>query len=167
MTETNHQCKRTGNAPPRAQQQQGPPCLTTRHRHALSEARRRAYGDGETTAGLEHAGASIKKYHPQPTGTRKQATTQSATFMQLTQWKPFSLDKLLQERLTNSYRKGHIDLVRNDLSDIAAGVIEMMTRGRWWKIERRHRSWLHRCGPPVRVCSGRIIAHLAVRMGGA
>jgi hypothetical protein len=102
MTEANHQYQRTGKAPARAQQQQGPPCLTTRHRHTLSRAGRRAYGDGETTAGLEHAGASINKHDPQSTGTRKQATTQSATFMQRTPWKPFSLDKLLQERVTSS-----------------------------------------------------------------
>ena len=98
MTETNHPYKRTGKPPARAQQQQGPPCLTTRHRHTLSAAGRRAYGDGETTAGLEHAGATINKHHRPTTGTRKQATTQSATRMQHNRWKPFSLDKLLQER---------------------------------------------------------------------
>ena len=124
MTETNHQYKRTGKAPARAQQQQGPPCLTSRHRHTLSRAGRRAYGDGETTAGLEHAGASINKHDPQSTGTRKQATTQSATRMQHNRWKPFSLDKLLQER---SHPPGALPLARTGKrcchSDGAAGLI--------------------------------------------
>ena len=41
-------------------------------------------------------------------------------------------------------RTGHIDLVHEAEVTIAAGVIKMMTCGRWWRIERRHRFWLPR-----------------------
>ena len=96
MTETNHNANKLCQAPARAQQQQGPPCLTSRHRHTLSGAGRRAYGDGETTAGLQQAGPSINDHHLQSAGTRKEASTRSATLTKKKRWKPFSLDKLLQ-----------------------------------------------------------------------
>ena len=102
MTETNHNANKLCQAPARAQQQQGPPCLTSRHRHTLSGARRRAYGDGETTAGLQQAGPSINDHHLQSAGTRKEARTRSATLTKKSDGNLF--------RLTNSYRNGHIDL---------------------------------------------------------
>ena len=44
---------------------------------------------------------------------------------------------------------GHIDLVRNDLSDIAAGVITMMTPAVLAGDGSPSQSWLrHTCGPP-------------------
>ena len=46
-------------------------------------------------------------------------------------------------------RVGHIDLVHHDLSDIADGVIEMTTLGRWWRDGLLSQSWLLRCGPRV------------------
>ena len=110
MTETNHNANKLCQAPARAQQQQGPPCLTSRHRQTLSGAGRRAYGDGETTAGLQRAGPSINDLHRQSSGTRKQASTQSAALTKKKRWKPFSLDKLLQERSHRPLVETHVPL---------------------------------------------------------
>ena len=109
-------------------------------RHTLSGAGRRAYGDGETTAGLEHAGASMNKHPHNQTEYENRRLRRALPVCTRTDGNCF--------RLTNSYRNGHIDLLHEAHVSIAAGVTRMMTRGRWWRDGLPSQSWLPRCGPP-------------------